>query len=119
MTIPNLRPSEVDDLKNELSRQQRSLDEFDVSATPQRLDDQSGGISADRGTVTIKLRKTGAERTYETGHASTWIAQFASDLGSGIFTVPQRHFLDFEPGMPDLRVNTARRSKAILPPSRE
>jgi len=83
--IPNLRPSEVDDLKSELRRQQRSLDEFDVSATPQRLDDQTGQISANRGTVTIKLRKTGVERTYETGHASTWVVQFASDLDAGAF----------------------------------
>jgi len=56
-----------------------------VSATPQRLDDQTGQISANRGTVTIKLRKTGVERTYETGHASTWVVQFASDLDAGAF----------------------------------
>lgn len=85
MTIPNLRSAEVDDLKTELGRQHRSLDEFEVSATPKRLDSQSGAVSADRGTVTIKLRKSGAERTYETGHASTWIAQFATDLQAGSF----------------------------------
>lgn len=85
MTIPNLRSTEVDDLKTELKRQHRSLDEFDVSATPQRLDSQSGAISASRGTVTIKLRKTGAERTYETGHASTWVVQFSDDLKAGRF----------------------------------
>jgi hypothetical protein len=86
MAIPNLRQSEVDDLKTELRRQRRSLDEFDVSATPRRLDDETGNISADRGTVTLKLHKSGAERTYATGHASTWIVQFASDLESGFFT---------------------------------
>lgn len=84
-TIPNLYPSEVDDFKTELRRQRRSLNEFDVWATPKRLDNESGQISADRGTVTIKLRKTGVERTYETGHASTWVVQFASDLDAGIF----------------------------------
>jgi hypothetical protein len=85
MTISNLRSADVDDLKSELARHHRSLDEFEVSATPQRLDSQSGAISANRGTVTIKLRKTGAERTYETGHASTWIVQFSDDLKAGRF----------------------------------
>lgn len=85
MAIGNLRSSEVDDLKTELQRQHRSLDEFDVSATPQRLDDEFGAISANRGTVTIKLRKTGAERTYGTGHASTWVVQFSNDLQAGAF----------------------------------
>jgi hypothetical protein len=85
MTISNLHSSEVDDFKTELKRQHRSLDEFDVSATPQRLDDESGAVSATRGTVTIKLRKTGAERTYATGHGSTWVVQFADDLRVGLF----------------------------------
>jgi hypothetical protein len=50
MSIPNLHPGEVDDFKNELRRCGRSIDEFDVSATPQSLADQSGGISAYSGT---------------------------------------------------------------------
>ena len=87
MTISNLHSSEVDDFKTELKRQHRSLDEFDVSATPQRLDNESGAVSAYRGTVTIKLRKTGAERTYETGHASTWVVQFADDLRAERFPI--------------------------------
>jgi hypothetical protein len=42
MTIANLHPSEVDDLKTELKRHhRRSLDEFEVSATPLRLDDET------------------------------------------------------------------------------
>lgn len=85
MTISNLRSTEVDDLKSELGRHHRSLDEFEVSATPRRLDDESGAISADRGKVTIKLRKTGAERTYETGHVSSWVVQFSDDLKAGRF----------------------------------
>ncbi|MGC1358919.1 MAG: hypothetical protein WA851_24580 [Xanthobacteraceae bacterium] len=83
--ILHLHPNEVEDLKNELRRQQRSLDEFEISATRQRLDEESDQISAYRGAVTIKLSKTGTERTYETGHGSTWVAQFASDLKDGVF----------------------------------
>jgi hypothetical protein len=85
MTISNLHSSEVDDFKTELRRQRRSIEEFEVSATPQRLDDESGAVSANRGTVTIKLRRSAVERTYETGHASTWVAQFANDLKAGAF----------------------------------
>lgn len=85
MTIPVLHPTEVDNVKHELNRRQRSLDEFEVSAAPHLLDDETGEVSAYRGTVTIKLRKTGAERTYETGHASTWVAQFVGDLKAEVF----------------------------------
>jgi hypothetical protein len=85
MTISRLLSSQMDDFKSELKRHHRSLDEFDVSATPLRLDDESGAISADRGTVTIKLRKTGVECTYATGHGSTWVVQFSDDLKAGRF----------------------------------
>lgn len=84
MSIPNLHPGEVDDFKNELRRCGRSIDEFDVSATPQSLADQSGGISAYSGTVTVRNRKTGTERTYRTGHASRWLAEFTDDLKVGL-----------------------------------
>jgi hypothetical protein len=83
MTVPNLRSSEVGDLNSELDRRGRLTHEFEISATPQRLDDESGALSVYRGTVTIRNRKTGAERTYETGHASTWVVQFTDDLQSG------------------------------------
>lgn len=86
MTLSDLMlSSQMDDFKNEIKRQHRSLDEFDVSATPLRLDEASGALSAYRGTVTIKLRKTGVERSYETGHASTWVVQFSDDLKGGRF----------------------------------
>ena len=83
MTVPNLHSSEVEDLNNEFSRHGRWPHEFEISATPQRLADESGAISAYRGTVTIRNRKSGAERTYQTGHGSTLVAQFASDLKGG------------------------------------
>jgi hypothetical protein len=87
--MPNikfLRSSELDDLKSELKRHHRSLDEFEVSATPQRLDDESGPMAPNRGAVTITLlRKPEAKRTYATGHASAWVAQFSDDVRNGVF----------------------------------
>ena len=51
MTLSDLMlSSQMDDFKNEIKRQHRSLDEFDVSATPLRLDEASGALSAYRGT---------------------------------------------------------------------
>jgi hypothetical protein len=82
--ITNLMPGETDDFYSELRRHGRSVHEFGISATPRQLDDQSGAISADRGTVTIRNRKSGAERTYDTGHASTWVVEFSDDLKSGV-----------------------------------
>jgi hypothetical protein len=83
LNIPNLHSSEVEDLNNELSRCRRSPHEFEILAIPQRLADETGAVSAIRGTVTIRDRKSGAKRVYETGHASTWVEQFVSDLQSG------------------------------------
>jgi hypothetical protein len=83
MSISNLHPSEVEDFDNELRRRGRSRVEFDVSATPQRLADQSG-ISTYSGTVTIRNRKTGTERAYRTGHGSQWVVEFADDLRVGL-----------------------------------
>ena len=62
--ILHLHPNDVRTLKNELRRQQPSLDEFEISATRQRLDEESDQISANHGAVTIKLNKTGTERAY-------------------------------------------------------
>jgi len=84
MTVPNLHSSEVEDVNNELDRCGRLTHEFEISATPQRFADESGTVSAYRGTVTVRNRKSGTKRTYQTGHASTWVAQFASDVKSGV-----------------------------------
>jgi hypothetical protein len=84
MKIPNLHPSEVEDFKNELRGSGRSIDEFEVAATPQQLADQSGRLSVYSGTVTVRNRNTGISRVYNTGHASRWVAEFASDLKLGL-----------------------------------
>jgi hypothetical protein len=83
MSIPNLHPSEAADFKNEVQRAGRSVGDFDVAATPQELVDQSGNLSLYRGTVTVRNRKTGISRIYDTGHASRWVSEFASDLKLG------------------------------------
>jgi hypothetical protein len=84
LVIRNVHQDEVEDFQTELRRARRSADEFDVAATPQQLDNPPH-VSPLRGTITIKHRKSGAARTYDTGHATNWVARFSEDLQTGIF----------------------------------
>lgn len=81
--MDNVLPSEAEDFVNEVKRHRRLLEEFDVTATPQQL--TGPGISPYRGTITIRNRKSGAERTYSTGHGSIWVAEFVRDLEAGVY----------------------------------
>ena len=85
MAIANVHKSEAEDFEAELRRHKRSEDEFDIVATPQKpLSQQAGVISPYGGTITIKNKKSGAERTYPTGHGSSWVADFSADLEAGV-----------------------------------
>lgn len=81
MPIANVHNSEAEDFEAELRRHKRSEDEFDIVATPQKpFSQQAGVISPYGGTITIKNKRSGAERTYTTGHGSSWVADFSADL---------------------------------------
>jgi hypothetical protein len=85
MSIANVHHSEAEDFETELRRHKRSADEFEVLTTPQvPLSQEAGVISPYRGSITIKNKKTGAERTYATGHAANWVADVSADLKSGV-----------------------------------
>jgi hypothetical protein len=84
MSIPNVHESEAEDFEAELRRHKRSKDEFEIVATEQKpFSQQTGVISPYGGTITIKNKK-GAERTYPTGHESSWVADFSADLEDGV-----------------------------------
>ena len=80
-----------------MQRYGRSIEQFDISATPRTLDDQSGALSADRGTVTIRNRETGTTRTYPTGHASSWVAEFSTDVKFGLLDADPTKSLSMRP----------------------
>jgi hypothetical protein len=81
MTIANIHKSEAEDFEAELRRHKRSEDEFEIVATPQMpYSQQAGVISPYGGTITIKNKKSGAERTYPTGSGSSWVVDFSADL---------------------------------------
>jgi hypothetical protein len=86
MAFENIHPSYVEDFKSELRRHKRRVDEFKVSATPLKLlSQQANVISPIVGTITIKNRTSGVERTYDTGHGTNWVARFSGDLAAGVF----------------------------------
>lgn len=84
ITLDNVRENEVKDLIAELHHAKRSLDEFDISVSPRRLlTHESRIISPIVGGITIRNKKTGVERTYQTGHTSTWIMSVIADIKAG------------------------------------
>ena len=81
MVIVNVHKSEAEDFEAELRRHKRSRDEFEIAATLQKpFSQQAGVISPYGGTITIKNKRSGAERTYPTGYGSSWVADFSADL---------------------------------------
>jgi hypothetical protein len=85
MTIANVHESEFEDFEAVLRRHKRSKDEFEIVTTPQKLfSQQTGVVSPYGGTITIKNKRSGAERTYPTGGlGSSWVADFSVDLEAG------------------------------------
>jgi hypothetical protein len=84
MKIANLDATEIEDFETELRNHKRSIDEFQISATPKQLIAKDGRISPLHGTVTVQHRN-GTQRVYDTGHGTAWVARFTDDLKAGIF----------------------------------
>ena len=55
--------------------------------------------------VTIRARKSGIERLYHAGHASSGVAEFARDLDNGL--------LQIEQNCPSVRAETRRYRRAF------
>lgn len=75
--------SERDDFEQAIRTKSFDLDDFELIEKhdpPGRED-----IHPITGTVTIKRRSSGIERTYQAGYGSTWPAQFSDDLNNGVF----------------------------------
>jgi len=57
-----------------------NLEEHDYVETP-----ESGIIFSPNAKLTITQKKTNISRTYSTGNATHWVADFSEDLRKGIF----------------------------------
>ena len=74
-----IHPSEMEDFETEVRRRRRSPDEFELSTDDPVV---SGPyIQPTRGTVTVRNRRTGAEKTYS---YMTWVTEIMGDLDTGI-----------------------------------
>lgn len=78
----NIDDSEWEDFETELKRYRRIHDEFEIS---ERVYPMVGtGIQPMVSDVTVRNRRTGAERLYHAGQSSSWVAEFARDLAAHV-----------------------------------
>ncbi len=75
--------TELEDFNNAIIKHGHAVDsytlkEFDVEIIPMRE-----GSTTETGKITI--RRGSIERTYNTGWASKWPAEFAIDISNGVF----------------------------------
>jgi hypothetical protein len=81
--------SQREDFEREIRRRNRSLGDFEVSDTPEVIDPPGAATGPLVGKVTIKSRKTEAQRTYSTGGSRStdpltkWVREFVRDLDAG------------------------------------
>lgn len=68
--------------------QQRGFKEKDFELTEQRDPSSGPGIYTITGSVTIRCKLSGTEKTYNAGSASSWTAEFHDDLASGFYGAP-------------------------------
>lgn len=75
--------SEMEDFRNIIT--DRNIDANDFSIQEKEDPITGTGIQPITGTITIRRKFKGKEKTYKVGHGSTWTAEFSDDLNCGIF----------------------------------
>ena len=75
--------SEREDFEQAIRDKGFDLDDFELIEN--RDPPRGGEVHAITGTLTIKRRSTGLERTYQAGYGSAWPAEFSDDLNNGVF----------------------------------
>jgi len=73
-----------EDFDSAIERAGLPKDEFEISEKEDPFPAQS--IVPITGTVTVRNKRTGVERTYKAGHATAWVVEFEKDLHMGLFT---------------------------------
>ncbi|MBB4398699.1 hypothetical protein [Bradyrhizobium sp. ERR14] len=85
MRIDHVHPTEAEDFENLVKQAKRSLDDFEISATPEQpVTREANVISPVSGSITIKSKRTGQARSYRTGHMSSWVIQAYDDVKAGV-----------------------------------
>lgn len=78
---------EGEDYENFIKEFNHSLEDFDLKENNQTI--RSNSISIVQGTITIKNKRTGKEKTYKAGQFSSWPSDFHNDLKQGFFNADQ------------------------------
>jgi len=74
--------SELEDFWGSVKRHGYRDEDFEIT---QRPDPTTGaGVQAITGTVTVRCKPSGVERTYKAGYGSTWPAEVDQDLARGV-----------------------------------
>jgi len=76
--------SEKEDFNSALKRAGHAPEDFEISQKEDPLPAQ--GVGPITGKVTVRNRKTGAERTYPAGYGTAWVVDFEGELRAGTFT---------------------------------
>ena len=75
--------SEREDFEQAILAKGFEPDDFELI---EKRDPPGGGeIHPITGTVTIKRKSNGTEKSYQAGHGSAWPAEFSDDLNNGVF----------------------------------
>ncbi len=75
--------SEREDFTQAINHHGLDVDDFEL--TEQRDQPIGTDVQPITGQVTIRRKSTGAEKTYDAGHGSSWPAEFEQDLQQGGF----------------------------------
>ncbi|HTI86868.1 MAG TPA: hypothetical protein VL966_09715 [Alphaproteobacteria bacterium] len=75
--------TELHDFESALKR--RGIPEADFALKEQEQPIRGEALQPILGTVTVTYMKTGIALTYQTGHRSSWPAEFERDLDAGRF----------------------------------
>ncbi len=75
--------SVTEDSIQAIERHGLDVDDFELT---EQMDPRRGtDIQPITGQVTIRRKSTGVEKTYASGHGSSWPTEFDDDLSQGVF----------------------------------
>lgn len=75
--------SELEDFWGSVNRHGYRNADFEITQKPNPT--SGAGVQAVTGTVTVRCKRSGVERTYRAGYGSTWPAEVDQDLARGVF----------------------------------
>ena len=82
-----LGDDELEDFLVVIKKRGFDKNNFELTEQPQPV--RNSDVQPITGTVTVRCKVTGIERTYIAVHGSTWPTDFSTDLAHGLFGRPR------------------------------